>query len=254
LKILTLNLRHHRDRWAERFPLVVDVIHRHRPDLIGFQEVWRPIDQADAILERVPELALELKVVPKQGDFGREGIAIASRYPIISHQSLDLPGGERVAQRALVDVDGVRFCFANTHLHDKPVDERIRLPQMQALLQWLCDTDHPTILTGDMNAQPQSTTILAAKGPYQSAYEAVHGSEPQATFPTPLVSNFHPDQGSVIDYIFFARDNLQAKAASIVANRPHPEDETLYPSDHFGILAAIEFVPSTPSPKMMGER
>ncbi|NIV32412.1 MAG: hypothetical protein GWN58_24115, partial [Anaerolineae bacterium] len=171
-----------------------------------------------------------------------EGIAIASRYPLLSHETLDLPGGERVAQRAVVDTGTFHLCLANTHLHDKPADESIRLPQMRALLGWLAEVDAPTVLTGDMNAQPESSTIRAAKERYRSSYEAVHGSEPQATFPTPLVSATGPDQGSTIDYIFFSGDSLRVEAASIVADRSHPADETLYPSDHFGILAEIEFV------------
>lgn len=244
MKILTLNLRHHRDRWNERFPLVVDVLRQHQPDIIGFQEVWIPIQQANIILNQLSDKeSMNLYVLPKQGDYGREGIAIASRYPIISHETLDLPGGERVAQRALIEVDGTTFCFSNTHLHDKPADESIRLPQMQALLQWLADVSHPTILTGDMNARPESTTIRESKTRYQSAYEVVHGSEPSVTCPTPLDTNFHPDRCSTIDYIFFSEDKLQVTGASIVADIPHPDDETLYPSDHYGILATIKLIP-----------
>lgn len=175
MKLLTFNLRHHRDRWEERFALVVDVLRQHQPDIVGFQEVWMPIKQADMILEQLPDSNLDLKVVPKRGGYGREGIAIASRYPIINHEHLDLPGEERVAQRAVLDVKGTKLCFANTHLHDKPADESIRLPQMQVLLQWLADINHPTILTGDMNADPESSTILAAKETYQSAYETRYG-------------------------------------------------------------------------------
>lgn len=244
MKILTLNLRHNQDRWEERFPLVVDVLQQHQPDIIGFQEVWIPIQQADLILNSFSaQEHMHLYVLPKQGDYGREGIAIASRYPIISHETLDLPDGERVAQRALIDVDGSILCFCNTHLHDKPANESIRLPQMQALLEWLADVTYPTILTGDMNARPESTTILKAKAKYQSAYEVAHGSEPAVTCPTPLDTNFHPDRCSAIDYIFFSDDSLQVTSASIVADIPHPDDDRLYPSDHYGILATIDLIP-----------
>ena len=240
MKILTLNLRHNQDRWEERFPLVVEVLEKHQPDIIGFQEVWRPIQQADRILDQVAADGWNLKVLAKQGKYGREGIAIASRYPISSHESIDLPGNERVAQRALLEVNGTQLWIANTHLHHQPKDESVRLPQMQALLRWLADTDPPTILTGDMNATPESVTIREAKQIYSSAHEAVHGTEPAVTSPTPLAPDYRSGQGSTIDYIFYSGDKVRVTAASVVANEPHPEDETLYPSDHFGILASIE--------------
>jgi endonuclease/exonuclease/phosphatase family metal-dependent hydrolase len=242
MKILTLNLRHHRDRWDERLPLVVDVLRTHRPDIICFQEVWMPIQQADTILKQLSDdESMPLYALPKQGRHGQEGIAIASRYPVIGQDTLNLYGGERVAQSLLLDINGTPLCIANTHLHDKPVDESIRLPQMQELLQWLAKVNYPTILAGDMNAYPESTTITAAKSKYLSTYEVIHGSEPDVTFPTPLVADNDPNEEDVvIDYIFFSSDTLRVIDVSIVADIAHPNDETLYPSDHYGILASIE--------------
>jgi endonuclease/exonuclease/phosphatase family metal-dependent hydrolase len=241
MKILTLNLRHNADRWLERLPLVVDVLKAHQPDIIGFQEVWMASQQAHTILQHLPDgSAYSIYTTPKQNIHGHEGIALASRYPVLSHETFDLPGGERVAQRIIVEVNHRKVCVANTHLHHRPQDESVRLPQMQALLQWLNEIDLPLILTGDMNAVPATSTIAAAKEALQSAYEALHGSEPEHTFPTALVAAKYPAGGVTIDYIFFTPKTLKVQSAAVVADNVHPDDAQLCPSDHYGLLAQFQ--------------
>jgi endonuclease/exonuclease/phosphatase family metal-dependent hydrolase len=243
MRVLTLNLRHNADRWEERFPLVVEALQTHNPDVIAFQEVWLPIQQAQRIIAELHD-TYHLFIAPKQGSASNEGIALATRYPVLQHESLNLPEGERVAQRLTITVNQQTVCVANTHLHHLPQDdESIRLPQMQLLKEWLATIDGPLIVTGDMNAFPESTTISAIRQRLASAYEHVHGKEPEKTFPTPLVAEYFPNAAFTIDYIFFSADSLRVSDARIVAEQPHPVDPTLYPSDHYGLLADFELIP-----------
>lgn len=244
MKIITLNLRHNADRWDERFPLVVSALQAEQADMIGLQEVYIPIGQAhriaDALNRYRPDTPYAVYIEPKAGDSpeANEGIGLLTRLPVLEHARLELPGGQRVAQRATVVYAGRTLHIANTHLHHRPVeDESIRLPQMQALLDWMFDySENGWLLTGDMNALPGSTTITTAAARLPSAYHSIHDSHPH-TFPTPLVAANFPDIALTLDYIFYDPQTFQPAAARVVADRAHPNDPTLTPSDHFGVMA-----------------
>jgi endonuclease/exonuclease/phosphatase family metal-dependent hydrolase len=244
MKIVTLNLRHNADRWEERFPLVVDCLHQEQADVIALQEVYLPIQQAhliaDALNSRTPHLPYAVYVEPKWGDDPWEGVGLLTRLPVLEHARLELPEGQRVAQRLLVVENDTRFHIANTHLHHRPIeDESIRLPQMQALITWMqSQSAAGWLLTGDMNAEPDSTTIHTAQEYLQSTYTTVHGTQP-ITFPTPLVAANFPDLAITIDYIFYDPRVFTVENAWVTANQPHPADPTLYPSDHFGLGAVL---------------
>ena len=242
MKILTLNLRHDNDYWDLRQPLVIELIQVLQPDIIGFQEVWMPIQQAHMICDAVEGSHYDLYVTPKQAHHGKEGIAIAIRLPATDFESLDLPGGERVAQRLMVHTDDGDICFANTHLHHRPADSEVeRLPQMRAILDWLDDVATPIILTGDMNTIPERETIIIAKEKYVSAYERVYGKEPEYTFPAPLAEDNYEGKRVTIDYIFISPDTLVATSAKVVGDQATGTDPKLSPSDHCGIVATIDF-------------
>jgi endonuclease/exonuclease/phosphatase family metal-dependent hydrolase len=247
MKIATLNLRHDQDRWDERFPLVVDCLHRSQADVIGLQEVAIPIRQAhiiaDALNPLTPNQPYSVWVEPKWGEeANREGIAILSRLPVLEHERLELPEGKRVAQRVVVEVDGVRLNVANTHLHHRPIeDESIRLPQMRALLDWMFShASSHWLLTGDMNALPDSATILAANERTQSAYFSLHGEHP-ITFPAPLAYATRGDFRACIDHIFYDAA-LRATNAQIIGDETPPHDPTLSASDHLGLAADVAVV------------
>ena len=244
MKVITLNLRYTANRWHERFPMIVDLLHREQPDFVGLQEVSLKIQQAHLVQGTLnalnPAQPYQLRVADDAFEPAILANAILSRYPISGHERIGLPKNFRVAQRIAVDVKGKRLNIANTHLHHKPYrDESVRLLQMQALIDWLdaqsCDG---IILMGDFNAPPESNTIQYARQSFQSAYRSVHRCEPDKTFPTPLVDrDFKP---RVIDYIFYRPAILKAVRAKLVGNQSHPTDARLYPSDHFGVCAEFD--------------
>jgi endonuclease/exonuclease/phosphatase family metal-dependent hydrolase len=210
MKIATLNLRHDQDRWDERFPLVVDCLLRSQAHVIGLQEVAIPIRQAhliaDALNAQMPDQPYSVWVEPKWGEEAeREGIAILSR-------------------------------------HHRPVeDESIRLPQMRALLDWMFSrASSRWLLTGDMNALPESSTIAAANERLQSAYFSVHSEHP-ITFPAPLAYATRGDFRACIDHIFFD-SALRVTSARIIGDETPPTDPTLSASDHLGLAADVEVI------------
>lgn len=251
MKVATLNLRNDADRWSERRDLVVREILQETPDIIAFQEVALSIRQADLIADAVNR---ELVGLPYQPyvvkGWGREstlGEAILSRYPKIRYEETRLPRGGRVAQ-ALTVCDGQRqLNVVNTHLHHLPKDrERIRLPQVQFMLDWISRMDSENsawVLLGDMNATPKSETVQHILTKFDSAYLSVHGAEPEWTFPTPLVAETGDwYQPRAIDYIFFSPSALRVEEAHLAFACSHPKDPALFPSDHRGLAATLVWI------------
>ena len=75
------------------------------------------------------------------------------------------------------------------------------------------------------------------KSRFASAYEKVHGQEPEKTWPTP-VNTWDPSPPGCVDYIFVA--GARILDAAVAFDIPHPSDDTLFPSDHLGVMARLD--------------
>lgn len=247
MKFITLNLRSDADRWIERFPLIVDILNAEQADFIALQEVRLSIHQAHLIADALNALRSELPytVVLCEDTYSPQFLANAflSRWPVCEVARLPLNEGYRTAQRVRVLLGECYLDLVNTHLHHKPArDEVIRYSQMEQILDWLKVSQglqHATILAGDMNARPQSETIELARRFFRSAHYSVHGREPESSFPTPLRSDCQIAP-RLIDYIFYSPDLLYPLDAKRIADQPHPQDQTLFASDHYGLSAVFQ--------------
>lgn len=241
----TLNLRNTSDRWKERAPLLMEQLIELRPDVIGLQEIRVPADQGHWIVERANERLREgdeyrLFQTNKTGLSGMtEGIGIMTCLPMDAEESLDLQGGSRVAQRAhLALPSGGGLWFYNTHLHHERDAHDLRESQARLILEWM--TAHgraPQVLVGDMNAQPDSPAIRLLRTRLRSAYDVVHGREPDQTSPAPL-SEHWGKRSQVIDYIF-VNEHVAVHDARLTFDRTDPADPRLSASDHYGLAAEI---------------
>ena len=239
MKVATLNLRSDANGWHERLPLVVDVLLQTNADVIALQEIRLKIDQHLQLAAALNHGSIYTPYLCEDSYVPQIlGNALLTRLPIIQHERIELAQSFRTAQRILLEVNGQPIYIANTHLHHKPYrDEVIRLAQMQQLLDWLKETDRSYILMGDMNADPTSETIHTAKQQLRSAYEVIHGCEPNATFPTPL-REAESLKLRTIDYIFCS-PSLTVVDAYLIGDTPHPDKHLLYPSDHYGLYGEI---------------
>lgn len=95
-------------------------------------------------------------------DGGQYGLAIASKYPFLNTEIIELPSGnreQRIAFEANIDVPGFEapITVYNTHLDTKE-DPSMRVDQVRSLNDTAIDTRGIKILMGDMNDVPQSIT------------------------------------------------------------------------------------------------
>lgn len=250
ITVATLNLRNRQDRWLERRHLIVSQLLDEAPDLIGLQEIYLPLSQGQWLRNQLNSRLSgsadsPYRLIQKRrhhliyGYF--EGLGILTKLPVISHDSLALGYGGRVALRLNVALSsGQTLDFVTTHLHHVAHAREARKEQVMALVGWLQDVGRVRlqVIVGDFNEVPDGPAIAQMKQAYRSAYASAHGHEPLATFPTALVDE-QDGWAGCLDYIFMS-SGVQAQEARICCHKPAAEDDTLYPSDHVGLLAKLE--------------
>lgn len=245
VRLLTLNLRHNADRWPERAPLLYRQFAALAPDVACVQEVHVPSRQGHALTAelnaRIPDgPRYELYQVNKTGEAGeREGIAIITRLAVAEHESLDLRGGSRVAQRVRVVAAERPLDVWNTHLHHAADAGAMREAQAQLIVGAMgARGDVPAALLGDLNAQPHEPPVRVIAERMRSAYAAVHGAEPAGTVPTPLNAEWG-QPAKVIDYIFVT-PGVRVVNARLAFDELDEHDDRLCGSDHYGLVADLE--------------
>lgn len=243
LHVATFNILNLADRWPERLPLILADMAALQPDLLGLQEVVYVMQQ-----DRLIGAAGEAHYAAVRGWAGRPeyGNSLLVKAPLAATdvERLELGFG-RSAHRGVVALPGgARVLIVVTHLHHLVDGAAQRDEQAAAILDWLAGappTD-ATIAVGDFNADPQEPTYARMTGAgFRSAYADANGAEPAVTWPSGLQAPAMDTDGDpdCLDYIW-VRGAVRVVDAQLVFDRPHPDDPTLYPSDHLGIGAFLE--------------
>jgi endonuclease/exonuclease/phosphatase family metal-dependent hydrolase len=251
ITVATINLRNNADRWSQRRHLLVAQIVDEVPDLVSLQEISFPTGQGrwlrNQVNMRLSGSSREpYRLIQKRkrhfvnGYF--EGIGILSKLPMVYHDSVSLGYGGRLALRVHVELPSHQALdFVAVHLHHVSHDQEARQEQVMRICGWLSGRRRTPaqIIAGDFNEIPAGLAIEYMKQSYRSAYEDAWGSEPVATFPTALIDS--PDGwAGCLDYIFISPAVKKAISASVFCNKPATDDDTLYPSDHVGLIAVVE--------------
>jgi endonuclease/exonuclease/phosphatase family metal-dependent hydrolase len=243
LHVATLNILNLADRWPERMPLILVDMAALQPDLLGLQEVVYVMQQ-----DRLIGAAGEGHYTAIRAWAGRPeyGNSLLVKSPLagrgVERLDLDL---QRSALRSVVELPaGSSVLVVVTHLHHVPADTAQRDDQAAALVDWLggAPTTDATIVMGDFNAVPnESTYARMRRTGYRSAFADANGREPAVTWPSGLQAPAMDTDGNprCLDYIW-VRGNVRVAEARLTFDRPHPDDPTLYPSDHLGIAAMLE--------------
>ncbi len=244
--VATLNLFNRQGEWEQRFPLVVEQFCGLWPDVIGFQEIDLGIDQGMQISRAVnrnlttrPHYRIKHATSPGQRA-AVFGIGTLARIECVEHEILDLMTFDRIAQRMVYEVDGKRFALVNTHLHHPVEAPEERAVQAEYLLAWLDRREKlPLVVLGDFNAYAGEKTVAIMKARFRSAHETVHGAEPEKTWPTPVNTHDNSPAGT-LDYIYVSPE-FKVHDAGLAFHAPSPENPDLFPSDHLGLFARLEW-------------
>lgn len=251
LTVATLNIRNIADRWPERLPLLLVDMAALQPDVIGLQEVVFAAQQ-DRLLGAAGEGRYEsFRAWAGRPEYGN---AVLVREPLrgLEPERLDLDH-RRSAQLVQVALEGTdaalpgteRLRFVATHLHHEVPDEAVRDEQAAVLTSWLDGRsgagDEATVVVGDFNAEPVEPAYrrMVSAG-FRSASVEANGREPAVTWPSGIQAPGMDEDGEpgCLDYIW-VRGPISVQSCRVVFDRPAAGDPTLYPSDHFGLVASI---------------
>ena len=252
LRVMTFNIRYPTDqdgvnRWEARRDLVVDMLRKEDPDVIGTQELYK--SQADELVSRLPQYEWfgggrrggtddehddehmgvfyrkDRLRVQASGDFWLSdtpsspgSITWGHPYP----RMVTWARFERIG-------DGAAFTFYNTHLPYRGEDEAARLRGAELINKRLRELSpgDTVILVGDFNTLPESRTHAVLTSNLADAWIA----SPKRSGPDATFHGFTGRADRRIDWILFR--GLTATAVKTVTT--HQND--LYPSDHFPVVA-----------------
>lgn len=228
LTVVSYNIKHGRgnDNIVD-LSRTAGVLRGLTPDIVGLQEVDDLVTRSGG----VPEAAWLGQTLGMQHAFGRfmdyqggaYGMAILSKFPIVSTQSVRLPEGNepRVALAVEVELpDRQHLMVVNVHF-DWVDDDRFRFAQAQTLTRFLDGLTLPYVLLGDFNDVPESRTLALFKS---RAREAVKPADDRFTF-----SSTKPEKE--IDFIFTAPAARWSGRARVIT-------EPLV-SDHRPVVASL---------------
>lgn len=207
------------------------VIKRFNADIVALQEMDMNVKRSGN-QNHVTILSRELNMHAAFGSFmeyggGEYGMAILSRFPILSSRELTLPIGNEPRIALIADAtttDGQRFHIVNVHF-DWVDDDTYRFAQAKMLHAELNKLPNPYILLGDFNDQPGSRTLDLFNSNHLQCTKAQSN---RFTFPS-------RNADSEIDFIFTFPPSRWRPAHARVIQEPDA-------SDHSPVVSSLQLI------------
>jgi endonuclease/exonuclease/phosphatase family metal-dependent hydrolase len=246
VRIATLNVEQNHKCWDLRRELIVAQLGELDPDFLALNEIHIPTQTGRWLQRAAAERFGRKYALVQQSKVGEESRiqaeGLLTSYAVTETASLDYQSHNCVAQVARFEIDTRLVDVYVTHLIAARVEDSARQYQVEQLLEWRRTRDDAdiSILCGDFNAtldQPSMRLMLSAFRPTQT--------EPTAFTPLqePGGSPTHPEWqrfDRCIDYLWVT-EAVKIKASGLCFNRHAPDNPLLWPSDHVGVWADLEF-------------
>jgi endonuclease/exonuclease/phosphatase family metal-dependent hydrolase len=285
LRVVTFNLLHggpwsgwrgDGEHLEERLAMATGELQALAPDVVGLQEASISRGRGNVAARLASSLGLfwthasatrrvsRLPWIDRLIVWGinfEEGPAILSRFPIVETEIVDLPRCEkfydpRVLLRATLRTPQGLLDVYSTHTgHDACQVQRI------AEVVGARHGALPTLVMGDFNAA-DTADWMAALGREHGFIDAYRAARPDA----PGLTVWQNPVGTAatvrrrIDYIFVVPNGAPAprvREGRVILDKPQrrPDGSTLWPSDHYGVLAELEFLtPNSSAPLRVPSR
>ncbi|MDA0770068.1 MAG: endonuclease/exonuclease/phosphatase family protein [Chloroflexi bacterium] len=245
-RISTLNLEQDHKRWDERRYLVLAELGRLKSDVFCMNEVCIPRQtgrwlQVEGGRHAGHEYSLAQQSRPGAMSLV-DGEGVLTRFNIVETANLDYRAGDAVAQVARLQVEGKLVDVYVTHLFRSTGEDSLRTFQAQRLLEWTKTRDDvdAKIVCGDFNAtldMPSAALMASEFTPTQTAPTAF---TPLADVDGEPSHPYWERFDRCIDYIWVS-DHVGVVESGVCFAEPSPDDPTLWPSDHAGVWADLEF-------------
>ena len=214
------------------------------PDVVVLNEVekntyWGREDQParyEAMLESYTGAEWYGFFAQEFGDWGSDGkgTLILSRYPIDQTWAQEI-SADRVVSAARITVNGRGLTVVATHLD--PYDRDLRLVQAREVMNWASGLPENRILSGDMNAWPDQSSIAEINNSYTDTWTV---AENQGTASGVAgISPFGATKNGRIDYIFISKG---ATDLAVVDSKVYDtrDGNGVAASDHRPVLTTIQ--------------
>jgi len=257
MRIVSLNTWKCEGAYRQRLDLMAEGLAALAPDLLLLQEVFATDDgQADTAAFLAQALSMSLARAPArrkprrfegESRVSTSGLALLSRHPLLSCQSILLPSdpadGERIVQLASVSHAGHLLWLANLHLSHLPDAGILRTRQLQTCLEALepLAGNQPYLIGGDFNAAPGSAEMTRWLQPPWGLIDPFAG-QPKVTH--------RSDAGRALDLdrVLLSRDWPAASVRqALVAMAPWQSDASMAASDHAAVVLDLS-LDRLPSP------
>lgn len=265
-RLVTMNILGMGDPIDRRIELIGEGLSELSLDAVALQEVCehegRLRNQAAVLGER---LGFNHVWAPAKAhsEGMQEGLAVLSRHPILEHRLWPLSSeeGGRIVQEAVLDSPAGPLGIFNTHLDYQP-ESMIREKQVLELTDIVRrqPRELPSLITGDFNATPEHDeirflrgrhTIAGRRAYFHDAYSRVHPFDELSgetwAKRNPMTRRWRwLESDRRIDFIFVTsiESNGRGEVRSCRIVLDQPDDLGQFPSDHFGVLADIQLMPS----------
>ena len=179
IKVLSYNILHGATTKGDfNLDAIAKVILDTDPDLVALQEVDYKTKRAKNY-DLATELGWRTKMASIFGramyyDGGEYGEGILSKHSFLSSRNVALPFIPGDEPRAALEITTVlpskdTISLIGTHL-DHLKEENNRIIQAKKINQTFKTNKHPTILVGDFNAEPESTTMNILESLWKHSY------------------------------------------------------------------------------------
>jgi endonuclease/exonuclease/phosphatase family metal-dependent hydrolase len=216
---------------------------RMNPDVVMFNEIerndwWGNQDQPEvyrSLLEQKTGRAWYYVFAQEFGqwDASGKGNLILSRYPINVADRYELVhNADRSIAMATITVNARDITLINTHLD--PYDRGLRLAQATEVTSWSAAQPENRIITGDMNAWPDQTSIAHLNTLYYDSWAVAAAAGNALAFP----GNSGETKKGRIDYIYYSKGslNLTVKSSEVFDTR---DANGVMPTDHRPVLTTF---------------
>lgn len=214
-----------------------------KPDVITFNEIerndyWGHQDQPElykSLLEQKTGRTWYYVFAQEFGqwDAAGKGNLILSTYPIAVSDRYELvQNDDRSVAMAQITVNSRDITIMSTHLD--PYDQTLRLAQATEVTTWAAAQPENRILTGDMNAWPNQSSIADYDQFYDDSWVVAAGSGTAVAF----AGNNGQTRSGRIDYIFYSKNasNLTVQSSQVYNTA---DASGIMPSDHRPVLTTF---------------
>jgi len=218
-------------------------IAKFKPDVVMLNEIEKYTGWGNQDQPQVYRSLLESKTGKKWyyifaqefGDWssnGKGNLILSTRPFNYTDRKVIVHNSDRSIAEASIDWNGREITLACTHLD--PDSRTLRLTQATEVTTWAASEPENRIITGDMNAWPDQTSIAQFNKYYYDTW-AVAASKGTATA---FSGNSGETKNGRIDYILYSRKSayLTVKSSQVYDTR---DSNGVMPSDHRPVLTVF---------------